>query len=97
MIRKALDRFLGRYAQLQVNLRGLVEDGRGLQTLEWVALAIVILAFLGAVAVFFSNQGENTVGRAVTGAIQWFFERLMQSPMGPLLAPFFPFPIERTG
>jgi len=59
MIRKALDRFLERYAQLQVNLRGLVEDGRGLQTLEWVALAIVILAFLGAVAVFFSNQGEK--------------------------------------
>jgi hypothetical protein len=59
-----------------VGLAGLLEDARGLQTLEWVALAIVILALLGAAAAFLNNSGEGTVGRAIADAIKHFFERL---------------------
>jgi len=76
MMRKAMDRMVEGYIRLRVGLAGLVEDVRGLQTLEWVALAIVILALLGAVAAFLNNSGEGTVGRAVAYAIQSFFERL---------------------
>ncbi|MCS7351008.1 MAG: hypothetical protein RMM10_05715 [Anaerolineae bacterium] len=87
---------MNRARDFQGWLSRLAKDARGLQTLEWVALAIVILAFLGAIAAFLGNQGENTVGRAVAGAIQRFFEGLGNT-LQPLLGPFSPFPIERTG
>jgi|GEM_PF-2672986 len=58
MMRKAMDRIVEGYIRLRVGLAGLVEDVRGLQTLEWVALAIVILALLGAVAAFLNNSGR---------------------------------------
>ncbi len=70
------DRALSLYVRLRVGLAGLLEDARGLQTLEWVALAIVILALLGAAAAFLNNSGEGTVGRAIADAIRHFFERL---------------------
>lgn len=76
MMRKAMDRMVEGYVRLRGGLRGLVEDARGLQTLEWVALAIVILALLGAVAAYLHNSGENTVGQAVANAIKHFFEQL---------------------
>jgi len=79
MMRKALDRFLEGYVRLQVSLRGLVEDARGLQTLEWVGLAIVILALLGAIALYLNNSGEGTVGKAVANAIRHFFDQLTKT------------------
>ncbi|MCS7351007.1 MAG: hypothetical protein RMM10_05710 [Anaerolineae bacterium] len=75
---KVFEGMLSEYLRVRAWLRGWLEDARGLQTLEWVALAIVILAFLGAIAAFLGNQGENTVGRAVVGAIQHFFQSLTQ-------------------
>ncbi|WP_448595901.1 hypothetical protein [Thermoflexus hugenholtzii] len=76
MMRKAMDRMVEGYVRLRVGLGGLLEDARGLQTLEWVALAIVILALLGAIAAFLRNSGEGTVGQAVANAIASFFRRL---------------------
>jgi hypothetical protein len=70
------DRALSLYVRLRVGLAGLLEDARGLQTLEWVALAIVILALLGAAAAYLNNSGEGTVGKAIADAIKHFFERL---------------------
>jgi len=70
------DRALSLYVRLRVGLVGLLEDARGLQTLEWVALAIVILALLGAAAAYLRNSGEGTVGRAIADAIRNFFEQL---------------------
>jgi hypothetical protein len=72
------DRALSLYVRLRVGLAGLLEDARGLQTLEWVALAIVILALLGAAAAYLNNSGEGTVGKAIADAIKRFFERLGQ-------------------
>jgi len=59
MMRKAMDRMVEGYVRLRGGLRVLVEDARGLQTLEWVALSIVILALLGAVAAYLHNWGEH--------------------------------------
>ncbi len=76
MMRKVMDRMVEGYVRLRVGLGGLVEDARGLQTLEWVALAIVILALLGAVAAIVGKQ-DSGVAQAVANAIQNFFERLL--------------------
>jgi len=65
------DRALSLYVRLRVGLAGLLEDARGLQTLEWVALAIVILALLGAAAAYLKNSGEGTVGKAIADAISY--------------------------
>ncbi|SNB62406.1 hypothetical protein [Thermoflexus hugenholtzii] len=70
--------------------RDLFQDARGLQTLEWVALAIVILALLGAVAAYLRSN-PDLVGGAVAEAIRSFFNRLSET-FGPILSPFFPFP-----
>jgi hypothetical protein len=72
------DRALSLYVRLRVGLAGLLEDARGLQTLEWVALAIVILALLGAASLYLKNSGEGTVGKAIADAIKHFFEQLTQ-------------------
>ena len=80
MMRKVMDRMLEGYIRLRVSLRGLLEDARGLQTLEWVALAVVILALLGAIATYLRNSGEGTVGKAVADAIKYFFEQLTKPP-----------------
>jgi len=76
MARRLSDRVVALWVRWQVQLRGWVADVRGLQTLEWVALAIVILAFLGAVATVLSRSGEGTVAQAVANAIKHFFEQL---------------------
>jgi hypothetical protein len=72
------DRALSLYVRLRVGLVGLLEDARGLQTLEWVALAIVILALLGVAAAYLKNSGGETVGKAITDAISYFFGRATQ-------------------
>ncbi|QWK11836.1 MAG: hypothetical protein KNN16_05975 [Thermoflexus hugenholtzii] len=72
------DRALSLYVRLRVGLVGLLEDARGLQTLEWVALAIVILALLGAAAAYLKNSGEGTVGKAIADAISYFFGKATQ-------------------
>jgi len=72
MMRKAMDRMVEGYIRLRVGLAGLVEDVRGLQTLEWVALAIVILAMLFAVRAYLSSNAGEIVG----GTIKHFFEQL---------------------
>lgn len=84
------DRALSLYVRLRVGLAGLLEDARGLQTLEWVALAVVILALLGAVAAYIRSH-PDVVGGAVAEAIRSFFARLTET-FGPILSPFFPFP-----
>jgi len=73
------DRALSLYVRLRVGLAGLLEDARGLQTLEWVALAVVILALLGAAAAYLKNSGEGTVGKAIADAIKHFFEQLTKT------------------
>ena len=73
------DRALSLYVRLRVGLAGLLEDARGLQTLEWVALATVILALLGAAALYLKNSGEGTVGKAIADAIKHFFEQLTKT------------------
>jgi hypothetical protein len=72
------DRALSLYVRLRVGLAGLLEDARGLQTLEWVALAVVILAMLFAIKAYLDSQGQGTVGQAVASAIGHFFKQLTQ-------------------
>jgi hypothetical protein len=72
------DRALSLYVRLRVGLVGLLEDARGLQTLEWVALAIVIIALLGAVAAYLKSSGKDTVGQAIAEAIKYFFGQATQ-------------------
>ncbi len=74
----------------RILLLDLFRDARGLQTLEWVALAIVILALLGAVAAYLRSN-PDLVGGAVAEAIRSFFNRLSET-FGPILSPFMPFP-----
>jgi len=76
MARRLSDQVVALWVRWQVQLRGWVADVRGLQTLEWVALAIVILAFLGVVVAFLQSQGTETVGRPVVRVIVEFFNRL---------------------
>ena len=70
----------------------LFRDARGLQTLEWVALALVIMALLGAIAAYIRSH-PDVVGGAVAEAIRSFFARLSET-FGPILSPYLPFPPE---
>jgi len=74
----------------RILLLDLFRDARGLQTLEWVALAVVILVMLGAIAAYIRSH-PDVLGGAVAEAIRSFFARLTET-FGPILSPFFPFP-----
>ena len=54
--------------------KGWWRGDRGLQTLEWVALALVILALIGAVAFWITYQASESTGRTVGDTIAYFFE-----------------------
>jgi hypothetical protein len=55
-------------------MRRWIRGSRGLQTLEWVALGLVILALMGAVAFWITYQGSESTGRTVEETITHFFE-----------------------
>jgi hypothetical protein len=56
-------------------MRGWIRGSKGLQTLEWVALALVVLALIGAVALALARPSSG-VGEAVTEAIARMFRCL---------------------
>jgi hypothetical protein len=49
-------------------------DEKGLQTLEWVAIGLVILALVGAVAFWITYRASESTGRTVEETIAHFFE-----------------------
>jgi len=49
-------------------------DEKGLQTLEWVAIGLVILALMGAVAFWITYRASESTGRTVGETIAHFFE-----------------------
>jgi hypothetical protein len=49
-------------------------DEKGLQTLEWVAIGLVILALVGAVAFWITYRASESTGRTVGETIAHFFE-----------------------
>ncbi|MCX7691247.1 hypothetical protein [Thermoflexus sp.] len=51
-----------------------LRDNRGLQTLEWVALGLVILGLMAAVAFYFTYRASESTGRAVGETIQALFD-----------------------
>ena len=83
MMRKAMDRMVEGYVRLRVGLMGLVEDARGLQTLEWVALGVAILALLGAVTFLLRRTGENSVADTIVKTISEFIRRLQGIETSP--------------
>jgi hypothetical protein len=55
-------------------MRRWVRGSRGLQTLEWVAIGLVILALVGAVAFWITYRASESTGRTVEETIAHFFE-----------------------
>ncbi len=51
---------------------------QGLQTLEWVALGLVILALMAAVAFFLTYRASESTGRTVTETVEALFECVQQ-------------------
>jgi hypothetical protein len=66
-----------------VGLVGLLEDARGLQTLEWVALGVAILALLGAVTFLLRRTGENSVAKAIIDAISTLVKNILRIETSP--------------
>jgi Flp pilus assembly pilin Flp len=57
-MRKMMERFYG-----------ALNNQKGAQSIEWIALAAVVLAVLGAIATYFGND-ETAVGKAVSGTLK---------------------------
>jgi len=55
-------------------MRRWAKGERGLQTLEWVAIGLVILALMGAVAFWITYRASESMGRTVGETIAHFFE-----------------------
>jgi hypothetical protein len=51
-----------------------VRGSKGLQTLEWMAIGLVILALVGAVAFWITYRASESTGRTVGETIAYFFE-----------------------
>ncbi|MED4571644.1 hypothetical protein [Brevibacillus agri] len=51
-----------------------LRNQKGAQSIEWIALAAVVLAVLGAVATFFSK--DENVGNAVSGTLSDVIEHI---------------------
>jgi hypothetical protein len=77
------DRALSLCVRLRVRLAGLLEDTRGLQTLEWVALGVAILALLGAVTFLLRRTGENSVANAIIKAISTLVQNILRIETSP--------------
>lgn len=77
------DRALSLYVRLRVGLAGLLEDTRGLQTLEWVALGVAILALLGAVTFLLRRTGENSVANVIINVISTLFRNILSIQTSP--------------
>lgn len=52
-----------------------LRNQKGAQSIEWIALAAVVLAVLGAVATYFGND-EDKVGKAVSGTLSDVIEHV---------------------
>ncbi len=55
-------------------IRRWMRGSKGLQTLEWVAIGLVILALMGAVAFWITYRASESTGRTVEETIAHFFE-----------------------
>jgi len=49
-----------------------IRSARGLQTLEWVALALVVLALIGAVVSYMNGPGGAQVAAQIQQALQQY-------------------------
>jgi len=55
-------------------IRKWMRGSKGLQTLEWVAIGLAILALMGAVAFWITYRASESTGRTVGETIAHFFE-----------------------
>lgn len=51
------------------DLRSQLGEEEGVETIEWIGLAAVVVALLGAVAAFVPTSGGETIGSAIINVI----------------------------
>ena len=63
-------------ARLYVRFHNMLAQDNGIETIEWVALAAVVIVLIGGIMAIFSGQGQK-LGQAIFDGIMSWVAKLM--------------------